>query len=117
MKIPDVVLQEASEIMEMLEGTLVYLGKIGDGRDVFLFKQPIDAETGFPFVYLYDGINAMEITGFDALDIINEVEKNRVSFPHLYKTSMKQNLVPVTIFNWLQSVTDYSFINRNAKDN
>ena len=32
MKIPDVVLQEASETMEMLEGTLVYLGKIGDGR-------------------------------------------------------------------------------------
>ena len=29
MKIPDVVLQEASEAMEMLEGTLVYLGKIG----------------------------------------------------------------------------------------
>jgi hypothetical protein len=25
--------------------------------------------------------------------------------------------VPVTIFNWLQSVTVYSFINRNAKDN
>ena len=32
MKIPDVVLQEASETMEQLEGTLVYLGKIGDGR-------------------------------------------------------------------------------------
>lgn len=32
MKIPDVVLQEASEAMEMLEGTLVYLGKIGDDR-------------------------------------------------------------------------------------
>ena len=75
MKIPDVVLQEASEALEMLEGTLVYLGKIGDGRDVFLFKQPIDAETGFPFVYLYDGQSAMEITGFEALDIINEVEK------------------------------------------
>ena len=28
MKSPDVVLQEASETMEMLEGTLVYLGKI-----------------------------------------------------------------------------------------
>ena len=26
MKIPDVVLQEASETMEMLDGTLVYLG-------------------------------------------------------------------------------------------
>ena len=49
MKIPDVVLQEASETMEMLEGTLVYLGKIGDGREVYLLKQPIDAETGFPF--------------------------------------------------------------------
>jgi len=36
MKIPEVVLQEASETMEMLEGTLVYLGKIGDGRDVFM---------------------------------------------------------------------------------
>ena len=85
MKIPEVVLQEASEIMEMLEGTLVYLGKIGDGRDVFLFEQPIDAETGFPFVYLYDGINAMEITGFDALDIINEVEKTGSHFPTFIK--------------------------------
>ena len=75
MKIPEVVLQEASEIMEMLEGTIVYLGKIGDGREVYLLKQSIDAETGFPFVYLYDGLNAMEITGFEALDIINEVEK------------------------------------------
>jgi hypothetical protein len=62
-------------MMEMLEGTPVYLGKIGDGREVYLLKQPIDAETGFPFVYLYDGLNAMEITGFEALDIINEVEK------------------------------------------
>jgi hypothetical protein len=34
MKIPDVVLQEASEAMEMLEGTLIYISKIGDGRDV-----------------------------------------------------------------------------------
>ena len=46
MKNPDVVLQEASETMEMLEGTLVYLGKIGDGRDVFLFKQPIEVQWG-----------------------------------------------------------------------
>ena len=83
MKNPDVVLQEASETMEMLEGTLVYLGKIGDGREVYLLKQPIDAETGFPFVYLYDGINAMEITGFEALDIINEVEKQGAISPPL----------------------------------
>ena len=75
MKIPEVVLKEASETLEMLEETLVYLGKIGDSRDVYLLKQPIDAETGFPFVYLYDGQSAMEITGFEALDIINDVEK------------------------------------------
>ena len=75
MKIPDVVLQEASEALEMLEGTIVYLGKIGDGKEVYLLKQSIDAETGFPFVYLYDGQSAMEITGFEALDIINDVEK------------------------------------------
>jgi len=75
MKIPDVVLQEASEALEMLEGTIVYLGKIGDGKEVYLLKQSIDAVTGFPFVYLYDGQSAMEITGFEALDIINEVEK------------------------------------------
>ena len=85
MKIPDIVLQEASEIMEMLEGTLVYLGKIGDGRDVFLFKQSYEAETGFPFVYLYDGQSAMEITGFEALDIINEVEKTGSHFPTFIK--------------------------------
>ena len=41
MKIPEVVLQDASETMEMLEGTLVYLGKIGDGRssDVTFFAE------------------------------------------------------------------------------
>jgi hypothetical protein len=38
MKIPEVVLKEASETLEMLEGTLVYLGKIGDSRDVYLLK-------------------------------------------------------------------------------
>ena len=83
MKIPDVVLQEASETMKMLEGTIVYLGKIGDSRDVYLLEQPIDAETGFPFVYLYDGQSAMEITGFEALDIINEVEKRGSISPPL----------------------------------
>lgn len=75
MKIPDIVLQEASETLEMLEGTIVYLGKIDDGREVYLLKQPVDVTTGFPFVYLYDGQNAMEITGFEALDIINELQQ------------------------------------------
>ena len=34
MKIPDVVLQEASETMEMLEGTIVYLGDNQGGQEL-----------------------------------------------------------------------------------
>ena len=72
MNIPKAVMREASETLELLGGTVVYLGKINDGREAYLHKPAIDGCTGFPFVYLYDGRTAMEITGFDALDIIND---------------------------------------------
>ena len=35
-----------------------------------MFKIPSNEDTGFPFVYLCDDENIIEITGFEALDII-----------------------------------------------
>ena len=68
-------MREASETLELLGGTIVFLGKIDDGRKAYLHKPAFDGCTGFPFVYLYDGHTAMEITGFDALDIVSDFVK------------------------------------------
>ena len=47
------------------------------GNDVYQFVFPEDTETGFPFVYLHNTSSGqvMEITGFDALDIVCEFIK------------------------------------------
>jgi len=73
MKIPEAVITEASYLIEHFGNRLKYLGKIEDGRDAFSFCFPDDENTGFPKVYLYDGHLVMTITGFDALDVINEL--------------------------------------------
>ena len=73
MNIPKAVIREASETLELLGGTVDYLGKIDDGRDAYLHKPATDGDTGFPFVYLYDGRTAMEITGSEALAIVNDL--------------------------------------------
>lgn len=71
MNVPKTVEEEARETLELLGGTIEYLGKIEDGRDAYVHKPAFDGCTGFPFVYLYDGRTATEITGFDALDILS----------------------------------------------
>jgi len=73
MNIPEAVVKEASYLIEHWGNRLEYLGKIEDGRDAFFFHFPDEEEGGFPDVYLYDGHLVMTITGFDALNIIDEL--------------------------------------------
>ena len=76
METPKKVIQEAGELVEMYGDKFAYLGKWKDGRDVFVFEMPENEKTGFPFVYLYDKNElVMEVTGFDALDIIASFEE------------------------------------------
>lgn len=73
MKIPEAIRKEAQELIAQFGDRLSYLGKIADGRDAYSFTFPDDQEVGFPSVFLYDGHVVMEISGFDALDIINSL--------------------------------------------
>lgn len=74
MIIPEAVKQEAKYCIEHYGDRLRFLGKIEDGREAFCYTFPDDEETGFPEVYLYDGNLVMTITGFAALDIINDLD-------------------------------------------
>lgn len=71
--IPESVIEEAKGLIEIYGNNLEYLGEY-KGSGVYKFKFPKDSETGFPFVYMHDSTKdkVMEITGFDALDIIDE---------------------------------------------
>ena len=52
--------------------------KIGiyEGQEAYVFKFPEDSCTGYPFVYLYDGKDATEITGPLSLDVIDSCIEN-----------------------------------------
>ena len=59
----------AGELVNIYGASFEYLGKYKDG-DVYIFKIPSNEDTGFPFVYLCDNENIIEITGFEDLYII-----------------------------------------------
>lgn len=69
MNIPEQVKKAAGSLVEMYGLSFDYLGKYQD-KDAFQFRFPDDADTGFPFVFLFDGTSVTEVTGFEALDII-----------------------------------------------
>ncbi len=62
MNIPEQVKNEARALIEQYGDTFEYLG-IYEGQEAYVFKFPEDSCTGYPFVYLYDGKDATEITG------------------------------------------------------
>lgn len=68
MKVPKQIIS-ASGLPENEAKHIKHIGKY-KGRDAFHYAEP-DAETGFPFIYLWDEQNGCvdEITGFDALEI------------------------------------------------
>lgn len=70
MEVPKEVLKAAAGLVEMYGPKFTLLGE-REGQAVYLFNLPEDEETGFPFVFLHEeGRPALEVTGFDALEII-----------------------------------------------
>ena len=72
MNIPVQVKDEARELIEQYGDTFEYLGDY-EGREAYMFKVPEDSCTGYPFVYLYDGKTATEVSGPLSLDIIGSL--------------------------------------------
>ena len=66
-KVPETVLKAAKDTLELLKGEIVYLGE-KDGFTYYILRtNAIYGE--YPFVYRYDGHEALEMTGQFALDI------------------------------------------------
>lgn len=75
MNIPEQVKNEARALIEQYGDTFEYLG-IYEGQEAYVFKFPEDSCTGYPFVYLYDGKEATEITAPLSLDVIDSCIEN-----------------------------------------
>jgi len=75
-KIPAKVIKEAESLINMYWENIRYLGTNKD-YEYYQFIFPENAETGFPFVYIYSPQDweVLEVTGFRALDIIGEFSK------------------------------------------
>ncbi len=67
--VPAEVAIAAHKLVALYGPNLALIGK-HNGQDVYRFLFPENDETGFPYVYLYDGKKAREVTGHDALSII-----------------------------------------------
>ena len=74
--IPQAVIKEAQDLIDRYGLHIDYLGEHKDS-DYYMFHFPEGTITGFPFVYVYyrQKDEAIEITGFDALDIIGKLKK------------------------------------------
>lgn len=75
MNIPEQIKNEARLLIEQYGDSFEYLGNY-EGQDAYVFQFPENSDTGYPFVYLYDGKNVDEITGPLALDIIDSFVKD-----------------------------------------
>ncbi len=75
MKVPEQIKSAAKSLIDIYGNTFDYLGKY-KGKDAFVFRFPDDANTGFPYIYLFKDDKVTEITGFEALDILNLLVEN-----------------------------------------
>ena len=75
-KIPEQVKKKAENLINMYGENIEYLGNYKDS-EYYTFVFPQDTVTGFPFIYIYysKSGDVMEITGFEALDIIGKFKK------------------------------------------
>ena len=76
-EIPAEVIKEAEGLINMFWENIKYLGTYADA-EYYQFVFPEDTVTWFPFVYIYykQKWQVMEITWFDALDIIGKFYKD-----------------------------------------
>lgn len=74
--IPKEVVAKAIDLINLYGNTLKYIGEY-NGCVAYRFGFPEHSETGFPVIYLHDSRSGevMEVSGFDALDIICELVK------------------------------------------
>lgn len=72
MNIPEKVKVAAKSLIDMYGLSFDYLGK-NDGADFYAFKFPDEDCTGFPFIYILKDNNVSEVTGFEALDVIDHL--------------------------------------------
>lgn len=72
--IPEAVIKEAKDLIDCYGESIDYLGEYR-GCDMYQFVFPANKETGFPFLYRYNKAAdiAITITGFRALDILDEI--------------------------------------------
>lgn len=75
MKVPEQIKNAAKSLIGVYGEAFDYLGKYKD-KDTFVFRFPDDTNTGFPYIYLFKDGKATEITGFEALDILNSLVEN-----------------------------------------
>ena len=75
MKVPEQIKSAAKSLIDIYGDAFDYLGKY-KGKDAFVFRFPDDANTGFPYIYLFKDDKVTEITGFEALDILNLLVEN-----------------------------------------
>lgn len=75
MKVPEQIKSAAKSLIDIYGNAFDYLGKY-KGKDAFVFRFPDDANTGFPCIYLFKDDKVTEITGFEALDILNLLVEN-----------------------------------------
>lgn len=72
--IPSPVIEKAHHILSVKGGFVKYIGEY-NGSSAY-YSAIKNCDTGFPFVYLYNGKVVIEITGFDALNIADSLIKD-----------------------------------------
>lgn len=75
MKVPEQIKSAAKSLIDVYGNAFDYLGKY-KGKDAYAFRFPDDANTGFPYIYLFKDDKVTEITGFEALDIMDLLVEN-----------------------------------------
>lgn len=70
MNVPEQIRTAARSLIEQYGESFDYLGTF-EGQEGYLFKFPEDSCTGYPFLFLYDGSKATEITGPSVFDFID----------------------------------------------
>lgn len=72
MEVPAQIKTAAKSLIDVYGSAFDYLGKY-ESKDAFLFHFPEDLCVGFPFLYLFKDDQVTEITGTEALNILDRL--------------------------------------------
>lgn len=82
MEVPAQIITTAKSLIDAYGSALDYLGKY-ESKDVFLFHFPDDLCAGFPFLYLFKDDQVTEITGTEALNILDRLPVENLDILHI----------------------------------